>query len=211
MTVPQSTLFLLDIKIGSSDRSRSQWLNRISTALAIAILFCLTACQTVGLPIYYSENWQFAYPAAWIEVENPGLATIAFRDPLSPDRNLSLLISSVPETSQLADLGDPITVGYELQKQWLNQPDRGRQIELLIAEQQETALGTHYLLEYAVQINQQARHDLAAIALAKGQLYTFVISLPATEFERQAQQYRQILRSFQVLSLRDRPEQQTVL
>ncbi|MGL5881998.1 photosystem II reaction center PsbP [Synechococcus elongatus] len=176
-------------------------LNRLGLSFAIASFLVLTACQTISLPIYQGANWQFSYPPAWIAVENPGLATIAFRDPLSPDRNLSLLISPVPDTSQLSDLGDPTTVGYELQTQWLNRPDRGRQVELLAAEQQETALGPEYLLEYAVQLEQQSRHDLAAIALARGQLYTFVISLPAAEFERQPQHYRQILRSFQVLSL----------
>lgn len=185
--------------------ARAFWrgLNPLGLSFAIAGLLLLTACQAISLPIYQGANWQFSYPPAWVAVENPGLAAIAFRDPLSPDRNLSLLISPVPETSQLADLGDPITVGYELQTQWLNRPDRSRQVELLTAEQQDTALGTEYLLEYAVQLGQQSRHDLAAIALAQGQLYTFVISLPAAEFERQPQQYRQILRSFQVLSLRN--------
>ncbi|AZB72420.1 photosystem II reaction center PsbP [Synechococcus elongatus] len=183
-------------------RTRARWLTRIGLGFAIASLLLLTACQTLALPIYQGANWQFAYPPAWVAVEEPGPATIAFRDPLSPDRNLSLLISPVPATSQLTDLGDPPTVGYTLQTQWLNQPDRGRQVELLTAEQQETALGPAYLLEYAVQIGQQARHDLAAIALVQGQLYTFVISLPAREFEQQPQRYREILRSFQVLSSR---------
>lgn len=181
-------------------RMTFRWVRRIRLWLAIALILVLTACQTVSVSMYQGVNWQFAYPPAWIQVENPGRATIAFRDPLSPDRNLSLLISSVPATKQLVDLGDPTTVGYILQKEWLNQPDRKRQVELYSAEQQETALGPEYLLEYAVQVDQQDRHDLAAIVLVQRKLYTFVISLPTSEFEQQPQKYRQILRSFQILS-----------
>lgn len=170
----------------------------------IVALFLLTACQAVQLSIYQSLDWEFAYPPAWIPVENPGLATVAFRDPLSPDRNLSLIVSSVPKTSRLADLGNPTQVGYILQKDWLNQPDRGRHVELLTAESLDTALGPEYLLEFAVQLGEQSRHDLAAIALGQGQLYTLVLSLPVTEFDRQPHLYRRLIRSFRLLALRDR-------
>jgi photosystem II oxygen-evolving enhancer protein 2 len=137
----------------------------LTILLSLALL--LTSCTTPSrdFKTYYSltQGDHFLYPNGWIQVEvqehSPGV-DVVFRDFLERTENVSVIISKIPESETLENLGSPSSVGYRFLKQINNSPNLKVKLELLKAELRETVTGNYYILEYLAQLpSGLQRHD----------------------------------------------------
>jgi photosystem II oxygen-evolving enhancer protein 2 len=123
---------------------------------------------------------------------------IVFRDLVERTENVSVVFSDVPGGKTLEELGTPGEVGYQLQKNAIAPPDSGRKAELVNAEARESGDKTYYLLEYNVKLPNQERHNLAAVAVSRGKLYTFNASTTEKRWNKMRDVLEQVVKSFSV-------------
>lgn len=145
-----------------------------------------------------SDSYRFFYPNGWVPVKVNNGADIVFHDIIEPSENISVVISPVSRDKTLADLGTPGEVGYKLGKSAIAPPDSGRTAELVNAEAREVGTKNYYMLEYAVKLPNQERHNLASVAISRGKLYTFNASTTEKRWNKVRSLLKQVVNSFTV-------------
>lgn len=178
-------------------------LKRLAAVMLIVLSLSLQGCVSVaaGLSNYASSTsgYQFLYPNGWVQVKVSDGPDVVFHDLIEMTENLSVVINPVPEGKTLQDLGGPSEVGYRLSKNAIAPPGSGREAELISVASREVNGVTYYLLEYAVKLaNQQERHNLASVAVRRGQLYTLNLSASASRWAKKQSVFRAAVESFSV-------------
>ncbi|GAB4375041.1 MAG: photosystem II reaction center PsbP [Elainellaceae cyanobacterium] len=177
-------------------------LKRIAAVLLIVLSLSLQSCATAASSLVsYADNYdgyKFLYPNSWVPVKVEDGPDIVLHDLIEQTENVSVVISPVSNSKSLEELGTPTEVGYRLSKSAIAPPDSGRQAELVNAESQEVDGVTYYLLEYAVQLPDQLRHNLASVAIRRGQLFTLNVSTTERRWEKAKERLQAVARSFSV-------------
>ena len=175
---------------------------RIGSLLLVLLTLTLTGCLggTVGLKSYIDakDGYQFLYPNGWIPVKISNGPDIVFRDLIEESENVSVVINPVESAKTLSDLGTAGEVGYKLSKVALAPAGSGREAELVNAEAREGNGKLYYLLEYAVKLPNEERHNLASVVLNKGKLYTFNVSTTEKRWQKLKTEFQQIADSFSI-------------
>ena len=174
--------------------------------LLVIVTFSLTACVSPlsGLKSYVSaeKGYEFLYPNGWVPMEldkNNKKVDLVFRDIIERSENLSVIVSKIPDNKTFADLGTPTEVGYRFFQELNDDPNSGRKVELVNAQSREVKGNTYYTLEYEVELSDnQKRHDLASIAISRGKLYTFNLSVPENRWDKVKDSFNIIAKSFLV-------------
>jgi photosystem II oxygen-evolving enhancer protein 2 len=182
-------------------------LRRGLLVMALGLLVMLGGCASVGLASLqrYSDTqdgYEFLYPNGWVGVDvkeaSPGV-DVVFRDLIEQSENLSVIVSEIPADKSLAELGDPSAVGYRFLRKINDDPDNGRQAELLSADERESDGKIYYLLEYRVTLpDAQQRHDLASVTTNRGKLVTFNLSTNERRWSTVEPLFKTVARSFSV-------------
>ncbi|OCQ95816.1 hypothetical protein AMR42_03870 [Limnothrix sp. PR1529] len=184
-----------------SSLNRSTW-KRLAIALLLTVVVALQACAAPasGLKAYIdaTKGYRFLYPIGWVAVKVAGGPDVVFHDLIQETENVSVVINPVPSGKALPDLGTPSEVGYRLSKSAIAPPGSGRTAELVNAEAREANGKTYYLLEYAVKLPNQERHNLASVAVSRGQLYTLNISASEGRWDKVKDMFETVARSFSV-------------
>lgn len=177
-------------------------LKRIAAVLLVVLSLSLQSCVSAvaGLKSYVNtyQGYEFLYPNGWVPVKVADGPDLVLHDLIEETENVSVVINPVPEGKSLAELGTPTDVGYRLSKNAIAPPDSGRQAELVSAESRDVGDQTYYLLEYAVKLPNQVRHNLASVAVRRGQLYTFNLSTTEKRWEKAQEKFRRVVNSFSV-------------
>jgi photosystem II oxygen-evolving enhancer protein 2 len=178
-------------------------LKRVVVVLMLIISLSLQGCVAgaTGFKSFVDslDGYQFLYPNGWLQVKVSDGPDVVFHDIIEQTENVSVVINPIASgTKSLKDLGDPSQVGYKLSKSAIAPPDSGREAELVNAEAREVGDKTYYLLEYAVKVGDQARHNLAAVAVSRGKLYTFNASTTEDRWEKMKEMLEKTVRSFSV-------------
>ncbi|HEY9695774.1 MAG TPA: photosystem II reaction center PsbP [Trichocoleus sp.] len=177
-------------------------LKRVAAVLLIVISLSLQSCAlaTTGLKAYVNtyKGYEFLYPNGWVSAKVSNGPDVVFHDLIEDTENVSVIISDVADNKTLEDLGSPTEVGYRLSKSAIAPPDSGRTAELVNAETRQDGDKTYYLLEYAVQLPNQLRHNLASVIVRRGQLFTFNISTTEKRWEKVQDRFRHVATSFSV-------------
>jgi len=177
-------------------------LKRVIALLLVVLTVNLSGCvsPTGGLKSYIdtSDGYQFLYPNGWIPVQVASGPDVVFHDLIEETENVSVVISPVRSGKTLQELGSPGEVGYKLSKSAIAPTGSGRKAELVNAEAREGGGKTYYLLEYAVKLPNQERHNLASVVISHGQLYTFNASTTEKRWKKVKNQFQEVVDSFQV-------------
>ncbi|NJK69202.1 MAG: photosystem II oxygen evolving complex protein PsbP [Microcoleus sp. CSU_2_2] len=177
-------------------------LKRIAAILLMVLSFTLTSCVSTatGLKSYVdtADGYQFLYPNGWLPIAVSNGPDVVFRDLIQQTENVSVVISPVTGNKTLADLGTPTDVGYKLSKTAIAPPDSGREAELVSAESRESRSKSYYILEYAVKLPNQERHNLASVAVSRGKLYTINISATEERWPKVKEAFEKVVKSFSV-------------
>lgn len=178
-------------------------LKQIFVLCLLAIGLGLSSCSSIsggGLKSYadVQDGYEFLYPNGWVSVETTAGPDVVFRDLIETSENVSVVINPVPEGKTLVELGSPSEVGYRLSKAAIAPPGSNRQAELVNAEAYERGPQTYYLLEYAVTLPNQKRHNLTSMAVSRGKLYSFSASTTEARWQQMAETFDQVAHSFSV-------------
>jgi photosystem II oxygen-evolving enhancer protein 2 len=177
-------------------------LKRIAALLLIVVSLSLNSCTSVTSSLMsYADNYdgyEFLYPTGWTAVKVEGGPDVVLHDIIEETENVSVVINPVPDGKTLKDLGTPSEVGYRLSKNAIAPPGSGRTAELVNAEAREVGDETYYLLEYAVQLPDQIRHNLASVVVRRGQLFTFNLSTSEKRWDKVPDLFRRVVESFSV-------------
>ncbi|MEG3897560.1 MULTISPECIES: photosystem II reaction center PsbP [unclassified Microcoleus] len=184
-------------------------LKRIAAILLVVLSLTLTGCvsKVTGLKSYVDtgDGYQFLYPNGWLPIAVSNGPDVVFRDLIQQTENVSVVISPVAGDKTLADLGTPTDVGYKLSKSALAKPskriaptDSGREAELVNAEARESRSKNYYILEYAVKLPNQERHNLASVAISRGKLFTLNVSTTEERWPKVKEAFEKVVKSFSV-------------
>jgi photosystem II oxygen-evolving enhancer protein 2 len=180
-------------------------LKRIAAMLLVILSLSLQGCVSAvggvsGVKSYVDsiDGYQFLYPNGWLQVRVDNGPDVVFHDLIEQTENVSVVISPVSGQKSLTDLGSPSEVGYQLGKKAIAPPGSGRQADLISAEARELGDKVYYLLEYAVKIGDQVRHNLASAVISRGKLYTFNASTPESRWSKTETLLKQVVNSFSV-------------
>lgn len=177
-------------------------LKRIAAVVLIVLSLSLQSCAsaTSALVSYVDsyDGYEFLYPNSWVPVKVADGPDVVLHDLIEETENVSVVINPVPDGKSLADLGTPSEVGYRLSKNAIAPPDSGRTAELVNAEAREIDGITYYLLEYAVQLPNQLRHNLANVAVRRGQLFTLNLSTSERRWQKAKDALYKVAQSFSV-------------
>jgi len=175
---------------------------RILAILLVVVSLSLQGCvtATVGLKSYVDsiDGYQFLYPNGWLPVAVTDGPDVVFHDIIQQTENVSVVINPVSQKKSLTDLGSPGEVGYQLGKSAIAPPGSGREAELVNAEARALGDKTYYLLEYAVKLGDQQRHNLASVAVSRGKLYTFNASTTEARWSKMRDTLQRVIDSFSV-------------
>jgi photosystem II oxygen-evolving enhancer protein 2 len=177
-------------------------LKRIAAVLLVVLSLSLQSCNSVTANLMsYADNYdgyEFLYPSGWMAVKVEGGPDVVLHDIIEETENVSVIINPVPEGKTLKDLGTPSEVGYRLSKNAIAPPDSGRTAELVNAIAHEVGNETYYILEYAVKLPDQLRHNLASVVVRRGQLFTFNLSTSEKRWEKVPDLFKKVVDSFSV-------------
>jgi photosystem II oxygen-evolving enhancer protein 2 len=179
-------------------------LKRIAAILLVLFSLTLTSCSvspTSGLKAYVDsyDGYEFLYPNSWVEVNVANLELdVIFRDLIETTENVSVILNPVADEKTLAELGTPTEVGYTLSKTAIAPPGSNRVAELTNAEEHEYDGNPYYILEYAVKLPQGERHNLASVAIRRGQLFTLNVSTTEKRWSKMQEQLKTVVNSFHV-------------
>ncbi|MBE9222437.1 photosystem II reaction center PsbP family protein [Cyanobacterium stanieri LEGE 03274] len=183
-------------------------IKRLVSCLLIFLTFSLVSCSASlsGLQRYTDaiDGYQFLYPNGWmpVEVQNATEGVdVVYRDFIERTENLSVIISKVGDSKELSDLGTPTDVGYRFMKMVNQDPESGRNAELISAEKREVDGKDYYILEYRVKLDEdQYRHNLASVVTNNGKLFTFNISTKESRWDNVSDLFRVVANSFSLAS-----------
>jgi photosystem II oxygen-evolving enhancer protein 2 len=177
-------------------------LRRIAALVLVVLSLSLQSCVsgTAGLKSYVDsyDGYQFLYPNGWVQVQVNDGPDVVFHDLIQETENISVVISPVPDNKTLQDLGTPSEVGYRLSKNAIAPAGSGREAELVSAESRQMGDETYYLLEYAVKLPTQLRHNLASVVVRRGQLFTLNLSTTERRWEKVQSLFHKVVDSFSV-------------
>ncbi len=175
------------------------WAIALLAVLSLSFSGCAVT-PTAGLKSFIDsiDGYQFLYPNGWMQVSVSSGVDAVFHDIIHQSENVSVVINPVAGQKTLADLGDPGEVGYKLGKSAIAPDGSGRTAELVNAEARTVGDKTYYLLEYAVKIGDQLRHNLASVAISRGKLYTFNASTSEDRWEKVKAILEESVKSFSV-------------
>ncbi|HSF73694.1 MULTISPECIES: photosystem II reaction center PsbP [unclassified Microcoleus] len=177
-------------------------LKRIAAILLVVLSLTLTGCvsKVTGLKSYVDtgDGYQFLYPNGWLPIAVSNGPDVVFRDLIQQTENVSVVISPVAKDKTLADLGSPTDVGYKLSKSAIAPADSGREAELVNAEARESRSKSYYILEYAVKLPNQERHNLASVAVSRGKLFTLNVSTTEERWPKVKEAFEKVVKSFSV-------------
>jgi photosystem II oxygen-evolving enhancer protein 2 len=177
-------------------------LKRIAAIALIVLSLALQSCvSTVAALNSYADTYdgyEFLYPNSWVEVKVQGGPDVVFHDLIEQTENVSVVINPVPDGKTLADLGTPSEVGYRLSKNAIAPPGSGRTAELVSAEAHQVGAETYYILEYAVHLPAQERHNLASVIVRRGKLFTLNVSSSERRWQKMENTFRTVVDSFSV-------------
>ncbi len=146
------------------------------------VFLCLTlsACSgglNAGLEAYQSPDGRYAflYPTGWTRVKVDGGPEIIYHDLINSNETLSLVISDVNKEVQLEQLGSP-------------SPNK-----------REASNHIFYDLEYELNLNEQARHELATVVIDRGTLYTFAVGTNEERWNKVDDMFSNVIESFNFL------------
>lgn len=165
---------------------------------SITLTSCVSGANGLKSYVDTLDGYQFLYPNGWVPVEVSQGPDVVFRDLIAQTENVSVVISPISGNKTLTDLGTPSEVGYQLSKNAIAPPGSGREAELVNADSRQVGDKTYYLLEYAVKLPNQLRHNLASVAITRGQLYTFNISTTEDRWSKVKDLFEKSLKSFSV-------------
>jgi photosystem II oxygen-evolving enhancer protein 2 len=165
---------------------------------ALSLQGCVSAVSGLKSYVDSTDGYQFLYPNGWLPVKVNSGADVVFHDIIEQTENVSVVINPVSGQKTLSDLGSPGEVGYQIGKTAIAPPGSGREAELVTAESREVGDKTYYLLEYAVKVNGKERHNLASVAVSRGNLYTFNASTPENRWSKMEDVIKQVVDSFSV-------------
>lgn len=177
-------------------------LKRLTALLFVVAALALQSCVDTGAGLSsYVDNYdgyRFLYPLGWTEVSVSGQADVVFHDIVHETENVSVVISDVPEGQTLATLGTPTDVGYKLSKGINAIAGDERDVELVSAQSITKDDETYYILEYVADLPSGIRHNLASVAVRRGQLFTFNASTRADRWDKIKDLMKQAVASFSV-------------
>ncbi|NJK38469.1 MAG: photosystem II oxygen evolving complex protein PsbP [Oscillatoriales cyanobacterium RM1_1_9] len=177
-------------------------LKQIFTLCLVLLSLSLSSCVAAGAGfksyVNTASGYEFLYPNGWLEIKVSDGPDVVFHDMIDQAENVSVVISPVPQDKTLSDIGTPSEVGYKLSKNAIAPEGSGREAELINAEARELGEKTYYLLEYEVKLPNQIRHDLASVAISRGQLFTLNVSISDNLWQKSHQQLEQVAKSFSV-------------
>ncbi|NJN87379.1 MAG: photosystem II oxygen evolving complex protein PsbP [Leptolyngbyaceae cyanobacterium SL_7_1] len=158
------------------------------------------ASGVAGLKSYVNSynGYEFLYPNGWSEVKVQNGPDVVLHDLIEETENVSVIVSPVPDGKTLEELGTPSEVGYKLSKNAIAPPDSGREADLISASSRQVGANTHYILEYAVKLPNQERHNLASVAVRRGQLFTLNLSTTEKRWEKLRERFQIVVNSFNV-------------
>ena len=177
-------------------------LKRIAAVLLVVLSLSLQSCASATASLVnYTDNYdgyEFLYPNSWVAVDVKDGPDVVLHDLIEETENVSVVISPVPENKSLEELGTPTDVGYRLSKNAIAPPGSGRTAELVNAVSREVDGITYYLLEYVVQLPSQVRHNVASVAVRRGQLFTLNLSTTERRWEKIQDTFYKVVESFSV-------------
>lgn len=165
---------------------------------SLSLQGCVSAASGFKTFVDSTDGYQFLYPNGWLPVQVSNGPDVVFHDIIHPSENVSVVINPVTDQKTLSDLGSPGEVGYKLAKSAIAPAGSGREAELVNADSRQIGDKTYYLLEYAVKVNGQERHNLASVAVSRGKLYTFNASTTEDRWPRVQDLLEKTIRSFSV-------------
>ena len=170
------------------------------------VFLCLTlsACSgglNAGLEAYQSPDGRYAflYPTGWTRVKVDGGPEIIYHDLINSNETLSLVISDVKKEVQLEQLGSPSEVGQTLIDKVIAPEGSGREVKLINANKREASNHIFYDLEYELNLNEQARHELATVVIDRGTLYTFAVGTNEERWNKVDGIFSNVIESFNFL------------
>ncbi|MGL5081304.1 MAG: photosystem II reaction center PsbP [Microcoleaceae cyanobacterium] len=177
-------------------------LRRIVMLCLVFLSLTLASCVATGggfkSYVDTADGYEFLYPNGWLQVKVANGPDVVFHDMIEQTENVSVVISPVADNKTLEEIGTPSEVGYKLSKNAIAPEGSGREAELVNAEARESGEKTYYLLEYAVKLPNQIRHDIASVAVSRGQLFTLNISTSESRWQKIHEQLQQVAKSFSV-------------
>ena len=167
---------------------------------ALAIGGGLGGCSVAaaGLNPFQSPDGRYAflYPTGWSRVAVTGGPQVVFHDLINSDETLSLVISAVNPTNDLAALDGALAVGEKLGRIVIAPAGSGRQAELVEAVERQDGSHIFYDLEYAVHLADRDRHELATVVVDRGRLYTLAASTNEDRWPKVRTLFHQVITSF---------------
>ncbi|MCT0200269.1 photosystem II reaction center PsbP family protein [Synechococcus sp. CS-1325] len=160
----------------------------------------LAGCSAAaaGLNSFQSPDGRYAflYPTGWSRVAVSGGPQVVFHDLINSDETLSLVISEVNATNELASLESAEAVGEKLGRIVIAPEGSGRRAELVEAVERQDGDHTFYDLEYAVHLAGRDRHELATVVVDRGRLYTLAASTNEDRWQKVHTLFHQVITSF---------------
>ena len=172
----------------------------------LLIILCLTlsSCSggiNAGLEAYQSPDGRYAflYPTGWTRVKVDGGPEIIYHDLINSNETLSLVVSDVNKEVDLEQLGSPNEVGQTLIDRVIAPKGSGRSVKLVAANKREASNHIFYDLEYELDLNNQARHELATVVIDRGTLYTFAVGTNEDRWNKVDGMFNNVINSFNFL------------
>ena len=164
---------------------------------AIALVLTLGACSTggaSGLEPFKSQNGQygFLFPTGWTRVAVDNGPEVVYHDLINSDETLSLVISKLENEVDLDDLGGADEVGERL----FGEKDNKNPIQLIEASEREANNHKFYDLEYAIDLGEKSRHEIATVVVDRGYLYTLAASTNEQRWPKMKDTFKRVVTSF---------------
>ena len=164
---------------------------------AIALVLTLGACSTggtSGLEPFKSQDgrYGFLFPTGWTRVAVDNGPEVVYHDLINSDETLSLVISKLENDVDLDDLGGADAVGERL----FGEKNSNNPIQLIDASEREVDNHLFYDLEYAVDLEDKSRHEVATVVVDRGYLYTLAASTSEQRWSKTQDTFKRVVSSF---------------
>ncbi|NEQ97822.1 MAG: photosystem II oxygen evolving complex protein PsbP [Cyanothece sp. SIO2G6] len=173
-------------------------------AVITVMLFGLTlqgcVSGTAGLKSYVDsyDGYEFLYPNGWVSAKIANGPDVVLHDLIDQAENVSVVISEVEADKTLTDLGTPSEVGQRLANNAISSSDGQRKAELISAESHDSSVGPYYIMEYAVELPNMARHNLASVVVRRNKLFTLSVSTSERRWNKVKEEFYIVANSFSV-------------